>query len=52
MPLETMTEVGEVTYGGHISLPESAKYRLTFDVAHAAGRRDTVKARFLFDRPS
>ena len=52
MPLEAMAGVGDVTYGGYISLPESAKYRLTFDVAHAAGRRDTVKARFLFERPS
>ena len=44
MPPEAMAAVGELTYGGYISLPDSAKYRLTFDVAHAAGRRDTVKA--------
>ena len=52
MPLEAMAAVGELTYGGYISLPESARYRLTFDLAHAAGRRDTVKALFLFERPS
>ena len=52
MPLESMAAVGDLTYGGYISLPESARYRLTFDIAHAAGRPDTVKALFLFDRPS
>jgi hypothetical protein len=52
MPLELMAPVGDVTYGGYMSLPSAAKYRLTFDVAHAAGRRGLVKARFLFERPS
>ena len=52
MPLVPMPPSGAVTYGGYMSLPSASKYRLTFDVAHAGGRRDTVKARFLFDRPS
>ena len=52
MPLEAMAAVGELTYGGYISLPVSARYRLTFDIAHAAGRPHTVKTLFLFDRPS
>lgn len=51
MPLEPMPVVGDVTYGGYVSLPESAKYRLTFDAAHAGGRSGTVKAPFVFDRP-
>ena len=52
IPLEPMAQVGDVTYGGYVSLPASAKYRLTFAVAHAGGRTGTVKARFLFEKPS
>lgn len=51
MPLEPMAQVADVTYGGYVSLPASAKYRLTFDAAHAGGRSDTVKARFIYERP-
>jgi hypothetical protein len=51
MPLESMAQVADVTYGGYVSLPASAKYRLTFDAAHAGGRSDTVKARFIYERP-
>ena len=51
MPLEPMAQVADVTYGGYVSLPASAKYRLTFDAAHAGGRAGTVKARFVFERP-
>ncbi|WP_204313027.1 MULTISPECIES: hypothetical protein, partial [Gammaproteobacteria] len=51
MPLEPMAPVADVTYGGYVSLPASAKYRLTFDAAHAGGRSDTVRARFLYERP-
>lgn len=51
MPLETMPSAENVTYGGYVSMPDSAKYRLTFGVAHAGGRSDTVKAPFVYDRP-
>lgn len=51
MPLEPMAQVADVTYGGYVSLPASAKYRLTFEAAHAGGRRDTVKAPFIYERP-
>lgn len=51
IPLQTMAQVADVTYGGYVTLPYSAKYRLTFDAAHAGGRRDTVKAAFVYERP-
>jgi hypothetical protein len=51
MPLEPMKEVGDLTYGGYVSLPEPAKYRLTFAAVHAGGRSGTVKAPFVFERP-
>jgi hypothetical protein len=51
MPLAPMKPVGDMSYGGYVSLPQSAKYRLTFAAAHAAGRSGTVKAPFVFERP-
>jgi hypothetical protein len=51
IPLEPMAQVADVTYGGYLSLPASAKYRLTFAVARAGGRSNTVKAPFIYERP-
>ncbi len=51
IPLEPMAQVADTTFGGYVSLPASAKHRLTFDVAHAGGRSNTVEAPFIYERP-
>jgi hypothetical protein len=51
IPLEPMRDAAVMTYGGYVSLPASAKYRLTFAAAHAEGRSRAVQAPFVFERP-
>lgn len=50
--LEPMGPADALTYGGYVSLPAAANYRMTFAVAHSGVRRGVVQARFLFQRPS
>lgn len=51
MPLDVMTINGAPTYGGYVTLPRAAKYRLTFEVRRPGQGHNSVKARFVYDRP-
>jgi hypothetical protein len=52
MALAPMGPADALTYGGYVSLPSAAKYRLTFAVTRPGAERRAVQARFLFQRPA
>ena len=52
MALAPMGLANVLTYGGYVSLPSAAKYRLTFAVTRPGAGHRAVQARFLFQRPS
>lgn len=50
--LAPMGPADAFTYGGYVSLPSAAQYRLTFAVTRPGAGCRAVRARFLFQRPS
>lgn len=52
MALAPMGPAAALSYGGYVSLPSAARYRLTFAVTRPGAGRRAVQARFLFQRPS
>lgn len=52
MALAPMGPAEVATYGGYVSLPSAANYRLTFAVNRPGAGQRGIQARFLFQRPS
>jgi hypothetical protein len=52
IPLEPMNIEGQASYGAYVVLPESGRYRLSFNLRRPSARLARVKAQFALDRPA
>ena len=50
-PMESMTVNGDASYGGYVSLPSDAEYRMTFVVSRSGRPGDHAQAAFELKRP-